>query len=122
MAAVAVSELALAELVPVKWDAGGKFQHETAIAAGKFVEICEKLPRGAKVQWRFEAQSPVDFNVHFHEGKEVRFPAKHDQVTMAEGTLDATLAHDYCWMWTNKGAAPSKLKVQLTQPASPAKS
>jgi hypothetical protein len=111
--ALGLSELSHAELVPVKWDADGQFVREFSIAPGKFVEACEKLSKGTKVAWRFEAQSPLDFNVHYHEGKAVRFPARQDQVAASEGALDVKLEQDYCWMWTNKGAAATSLKVTL---------
>jgi hypothetical protein len=113
LAVVGLSDAAHAELVPLKWDADGQFVREFNVAPGKFVEACEKLPQGAKVAWSFESRSPLDFNVHYHEGKEVRFPAKQDQVATSEGTLDVRLAQDYCWMWTNKSAAATSLKVTL---------
>ena len=31
--------------------------------------------------WSFEAPAPLDFNIHYHEGKKVRFPAEKSQVT-----------------------------------------
>jgi hypothetical protein len=71
-----LSDAAHAELVPVKWDADGEFAREFSVAPGTFVEACKKLPQGTKVAWRFESQSPLNFNVHYHEGKDVRFPAK----------------------------------------------
>lgn len=56
---------------------------------------------------------PVDFNVHDHLGKEVKLPVKLDAVASARDTLDARIAQDYCWMWTNKSAAPTTLSVTL---------
>jgi hypothetical protein len=111
--AALVSWPARAELVPVEWDAAGTFVKETAISSGKFVEVCEKLPSGAQVRWRFSAGSPLDFNIHYHQGKEVRFPAKHKGVAQLSGVLDVAVPQDYCWMWTNKGATPATLKLQL---------
>ncbi|MFZ5542232.1 MAG: hypothetical protein ACOZJZ_01650 [Pseudomonadota bacterium] len=116
-AAIAFSEPARAELVPVAWDSAGQFAKEISIAPGKFVELCEKLPAGAKVAWRFEAAAPLNFNIHYHEGQEVRFPAKREQVGAGEGTLEAPVAQDYCWMWTNKAAAQTRLTLQLKRSA-----
>ena len=83
------------------------------MAPGKFAEWCGKLQRDDKVQWQFEASAPLNFNVHYHEGKEVRFPAKQDSVAKADGRLDVALDQDYCWMWTNKSATPVSLKARL---------
>lgn len=101
-----------AEVIDVVRDAQGRFDRELQVSAGKFVELCEKLPANAAVRWRFEAQAPLDFNVHYHEGKDVKFPARQGQSTGAEGVLNAALAQHYCWMWTNKGNATVKLTVQ----------
>jgi len=120
MLTVAVAALgfcgsATAQMVPIEWDASGQFSKEVAIAPGKFVEACEKLPKGAKVAWSFEAPSHLDFNIHFHEGKQVRFPAKKNQVAKDAGTLNTKVEQDYCWMWTNKGAAETTLNLKLTK-------
>jgi len=67
------------------------------------------------VRWSFTATTPVDFNIHYHLGKEAVFPAKKAQVAAARDTLNVTVVQDYCWMWTNKGNAPVDLKVELAR-------
>jgi hypothetical protein len=114
-AVIILSESVSAQLVPIEWDSAGQFGKEVAIAPGKFVEACRKLPKGAKVAWSFEAASPLDFNIHYHEGKEVLFPAKKSGVAKDAGTLTATLEQDFCWMWTNKGTAEAKLRIKLAK-------
>lgn len=81
--------------------------------AGKILEVCGKLPAGARVQWGFEADAPVDFNVHFHVGKDVIFPTKLSAVTQGKDTLAAKFEQDYCWMWTNESAVPTMLVLHL---------
>lgn len=117
---VALSVLALsttshAELIDVKWNAEGKFERTQPIASGKFVEICESLAKESVVTWQFTASAPLNFNVHFHQGKEVAFPEKKDGVSELKGTLVAQSKEDYCWMWTNKGDMPSTISVLLTK-------
>ena len=110
---LAVSEAATAQLVPVEWDATGQFSKELQVQAGKAVEVCEKLPKGMTVSWSFDAATPMDFNIHYHEGKEVRFPEKKPSVSNESGTLVVKLEQDYCWMWSNKSSAGTKLTVTL---------
>ena len=105
--------LARADVVDIKWSGDGHFAHEGAVAPGKFTEVCGKLPSGTSVLWNFESSAPVDFNVHYHVGKEVVFPSKLAAVATARGTLQTTIAQDYCWMWSNKSAAQVELKVKL---------
>jgi hypothetical protein len=104
---------ALAEIVDIQWPADGRFQHATTLAPGKFLELCGKLPAQAQVRWQFEAGAAMDFNVHFHVGKEVVYPFKLKAVTSGQEVLDAKIAQDYCWMWTNKSTAPASLNVTL---------
>jgi hypothetical protein len=55
----------------------------------------------------------LDFNVHYHMGKEVVFPSKLAAVASASDTLDAKIEQDYCWMWSNKSTRPATLLVKL---------
>ncbi len=113
MALVAMSGTARGEIIEVAWDAAGRFERVSAVAPGKFTEVCDKLPAGAKVRWDFEASAPLDFNVHYHVGKEVVFPSKLSAVSTATGTLDAKIEQDYCWLWSNKSTAAATIKVRL---------
>ena len=102
-----------AELVDIRWPGDGRYLHQASIAPGKFVELCGKLPAGLRVRWDFDADRPLDFNVHYHLGKQVMFPFKRSAVAQAGDTLDVQAEQDYCWMWTNKSAAPAALSVTL---------
>lgn len=104
---------AAANIVDISWTLDGRFIHKTQIAAGKFVEICGKLSSGETVRWSFNADVPMDFNIHYHVGKDVVFPAKRAQVSGGQDVLTASVSQDYCWMWTNKTAAPASLAVEL---------
>jgi len=105
--------MARAEIVEIAWSSGGAFTQSKRIAAGKFVEVCGKLPAGVNVEWSFEANAPTDFNIHYHVGKEVVFPTKVSQVARGQDTLRVKVEQDYCWMWTNKTAEPVVLKASF---------
>ncbi len=113
MLALGASAAARAEIVDIRWSADGRFEHQGLIKAGKFVELCGKLPAGLALRWDFDASTPVDFNVHYHLGKEVVFPNRLTGVEKAQDTLITTTPQDYCWMWSNKSAAPATLSVRL---------
>lgn len=115
LALAASSELFAAELVPIEWDAGGRFAKALAVPAGKLAEVCGKVPAGAKVQWQFDAGTALNFNIHFHDGPKVYYPVKQDGAAQASGTLDAQVEQDYCWMWTNKSATATTLKLELVR-------
>jgi hypothetical protein len=89
------------------------------VPPGKFAELCGALKPGQNVTWSFEAKSALNFNIHYHVGKEVRFPAQIDRTQGAQGELQVDAAQDYCWMWTNKTVIPTTLKVDLTLKQAP---
>ena len=104
---------ARAEVVDIVWGHEGRFARSLNIAPGEFVELCGLLEAGASLQWRFEADPPLDFNIHFHLGKDVRYPARADQARQADGTLAAHAAEEYCWMCSNNAAAAARVQVDL---------
>ncbi len=113
LALAAALPAARADVIDIKWSADGSFAHQSTVAPGKFAEVCGKLPAGIGVRWDFEASAPMDFNIHYHAGKEVVFPSKLGAVAAASDTLQTSLAQDYCWMWSNKLAKPATLSVKL---------
>lgn len=117
LAAAMLSGAAFAatHIVDIAWQPDGRFAHKAQIAPGKFVEVCGKLAVGEGVRWSFATGAPVDFNIHYHVGKEAVFPAKQAQVNSGRDTLNVAVAQDYCWMWTNKGSAPVSLTVDLAR-------
>ena len=80
--------------------ARGVGDFEFTLAAGKVEEICMKLEPREAVQWRFAADAPVDFNLHWHEGKAVHMPVRRDATREDAGRFAAPHAEDYCLMWT----------------------
>ena len=104
---------ARAQVIDIAWSDGGEFKRSVSVAPGKFAELCGALKPGQAVQWQFEADRALDFNIHFHEGEAVRYPARTDQAPSLQGTLAVDAACDCCWMWPNKSAAPAALQVRL---------
>lgn len=112
-AALLAAAQARAQLVELKFDEAGRFEHSASLAAGKSIEVCGKLQKGQVLPWSFTADRPLQFNIHYHVGKKVEFPAKLQSAMAAQAQLDVALDQDYCWMWTNKGDAQAKLGFKL---------
>jgi hypothetical protein len=104
-----------AEVVDLQWKDGGRFERDLTIAPGKFAEICGPLEAGQAVHWSFKADRAVNFNVHYHVDKDVRYPARKDQVKRLQGDLVVDARQDYCWMWVNKTATAANLSVTLAR-------
>lgn len=114
LAAAALGTPALqAEIVDIAWRADGRFERQLAVEPGRFAEVCGRLARAEAVSWRFEASGPLNFNIHYHEGKDVHYPERRDALAAGSGQLRPALYQDYCWMWSNKGPRAVELKLQL---------
>jgi hypothetical protein len=107
--------IARAEVIDLQWQDGGRFERNLTIAPGKFAEICGPLEPGQAIQWSFKADRAVNFNIHYHVDKDVRYPAKTDQVESQQGDLAVDSKQDYCWMWVNKTTTATQLAVTLTR-------
>ena len=100
-------------MLEIGWDKAGRFETTVNVAPGKFAEVCGRLNQGQSVAWSFKGDRPLNFNIHYHEGKLVVFPAKQDAAVDAQGKLNVSLSQDYCWMWTNKTDLRAKLSLVL---------
>ncbi len=69
------------------------------IAPFAFHEECLQMAPGDWLVYRFLAQRPVAFNIHYHEGKTVIMPISRDNATADDGTFRPLIPEDYCLMW-----------------------
>ncbi|MEO6280177.1 hypothetical protein [Roseateles sp.] len=113
IAALAVCAQARAQLIEIRFNEQGRFEHSAPVAPGKFVEICSKLSKGQVLPWSFKSDQPMQFNIHYHEDKKVEFPAKLQSATSAEAHLDVPADQHYCWMWANKGSSEVRLSFSV---------
>jgi len=82
------------------------------IQAGKIAEECFSLAAGERVDYQFEATTPVDFNFHTHRGGEIVMPVNVQRTRAQAGVFSSPAAEDYCMMWTNGAAVPSYVTAQ----------
>jgi hypothetical protein len=102
-----------AEVISFKLDANPSFKTQANIQPGKFSEVCGKLKKGNLIRWQFDSSAPLEFNIHYHEGKNVIFPYKMSAIKSGGEELLISLDQDYCWMWTNKSKEEVKLEMSL---------
>lgn len=86
---------------------------EWTLAPGAFEELCFELDAGRSIRYAFDAGAPLDFNLHFHRGKDVVFPIKSPAVDRRAGVFRAAMKDGYCLMWTNKTRAPVALRARI---------
>ena len=62
-------------------------------------EECVRLEPGDWIEFTFDSTEPVDFNVHYHEGKTVVMPLVREKSLGDAGVFAPPVAQDYCLMW-----------------------
>ena len=115
IAALLCAVAARAEIVDIAWSDTGRFERRILVAPGKFAEVCGKLVKDQTVAWRFEADGALDFNIHYHLGKDVRYPERRDARASGSGRLRVAIDQDHCWMWTNRSERPVQLTLLLSR-------
>jgi hypothetical protein len=76
-----------------------------SLETGKVHEECVRLDKGHARRYEWKSTAKVDFNIHYHEGREVFYPIKRDEVSKGSGRFKAKTAQEYCWMWTARAPA-----------------
>jgi hypothetical protein len=108
----AASVSAKEHIVSVTWSADGSYRAELPVPKGKLKEACVDLKQGERIRWSFRADADTSFNIHYHEGEKVTYPAKKENVAADEGVLDVAVTQGYCWMWRAPNH-PAKVEVTL---------
>jgi hypothetical protein len=62
-------------------------------------EECAKLAAGDRIEYTFGSDTPVNFNIHYHDGAAIVEPIVREAVTQDAGVFAPPLAQDYCLMW-----------------------
>lgn len=88
-------------------------QTTKTIEAGKVHEECMKLEPAQRMTYSFQSKTPINFNVHYHVGKEVFYPVKKDSITTHKDVFKPTTKQDYCLMWTNEKKEPALVKYEF---------
>ena len=81
-------------------------------------EECAKLLPGDRLEYSFNADAPLHFNIHYHEGKAVIMPLSRDNVKADRGEFKVLIAQEYCLMWeAGAGGTPLDYRVRLIRGA-----
>ena len=112
-AAAAALPAVNAEVLDIQWNGAGEVEQSVTVPSGKFAELCGRLSKGQSIAWTFKADQPLNFNIHYHVGKDVVFPEQQDDLAESRGNLKVPIDQQYCWMWSNKRDTSARLHVTL---------
>jgi len=82
----------------------------------KEFEVCTRMEKGETRRYHWKSDAAVDFNIHYHRGKEVFYPVKRGAMRGDGGGFTAKEGDEYCWMWTARNAR-AKLGGRLENPS-----
>jgi len=97
----------------IEWGSANRFEGEQGLAQGETLEVCGPLAKGQAVQWTFHADGVLAFDIHHLLGKRVYYGEKRLRTKGLQGRYEAPEAVNYCWRWTNRGAAPVRMAFML---------
>ena len=72
---------------------------EWPIAPYEFHEECATLQAGDRIDYRFEAQAPVAFQIYYKEGITFISTVSRDDVRESAGLFNVPAARRYCVRW-----------------------
>jgi len=76
------------------------------LAPGAQSEHCLALAPGQVLDYRFTASRPLQFNVHYHVGREIVFPVPESELDAHAGKVTVDRPRNCCLMWVNRSQAP----------------
>ncbi len=79
-----------------------KIEEKRTLLSNKVYEKCFNLNKDEQIQFQFKADTPLLFNIHYHNDKEVIYPIA-EQLTPEFKTTSFTApeTQHYCLMWSN---------------------
>lgn len=86
------------------------------LRTGEVHESCHELDDGVKLSYSFQSSSPALFNIHYHQGKEIRYPVAEQMMSSRNGILSADSMQTYCLMWTNPQSQTVTLRYKIELP------
>jgi hypothetical protein len=93
------------------------------LASFEFRERCFDLEPGQALAYRYSADRPIDFDIHYHDGLTTRFAAVAKARKAGQGNFTAKEARRYCLFWFNpvldKAALTYRIAGPEPRPASP---
>ncbi len=87
-----------------------------SLAPLEFQERCFELAPRDRVRYDFQADQPIEFNIHYHDGLSIRFPVKLTGITGHGDYFDAELEQSYCLMWLNQSLSRTTLTYRIVGP------
>ena len=75
----------------------------------RYFEKCLDLSESQELQYGFDSQAPLSFNLHYHQKGEKIYTSKEDSIDELKNKFQPERRGYYCLQWGNSG----KEKVEM---------
>ena len=99
---------------------GSEIRKTVELPAGEFHEECLDLSRRQRLHYAFSSAQPVEFNIHYHRGKDIVYPVRLKNIRSLKSVFTPPRDEGYCMMWTNSRRNGVKLQYQFSIRPAPA--
>ncbi|MEM7195235.1 MAG: hypothetical protein AAF402_09810 [Pseudomonadota bacterium] len=72
------------------------------LVPGAVYEICLPIEKSKEIAFSFSSTHIVEFNVHYHQGTEIRFPIEKTATKSKTESVPIEIAIDHCLTWKNQ--------------------
>ena len=79
----------------------------------RYYEKCMDVGEIQQLVFSFNSQSPLSFNLHYHDEGEVFYEIKEDSVEEIDFTFKPDKRAYYCLMWGNPGREKVEMKYEI---------
>ena len=79
----------------------------------RYFEKCLDLSESQELQYGFDSQAPLSFNLHYHQKGEINYTFKEDSIDVLENTFQPERRGYYCLQWRNSGKEKVKMNYHL---------
>jgi hypothetical protein len=86
------------------------------LAPFEFREICYKLSPQDEIGYGFEADRPIDFDIHYHDGLTIHVPVSHPGTSARAGKFVPEREQFYCLLWLNRSLETVSLTYRVSGP------
>lgn len=76
-------------------------------------EACIKFTAGDTVQYRFESEHEVNFDIHYHPDSGTQFKERKDAVMQIASEFKSETTQPYCFTWKNKHELDKEWSITL---------
>jgi len=89
---------------------------DLTLAPFEFREMCVEMTSQDELHYDFEADRPIDFDIHYHDGLTLHFPVRHPGIAAQAGRFVSEQDQSYCLMWLNRSLMEASLTYRVIGP------